>query len=137
MRRNVALGGAAARAHENRTQDTAGDRQQMRHEHQRDLAAERGGDFLFHLRDVPMIADLVCAEVFVDLGEKLLDDAARRAPVVPDFASMMIEDGSTKSRLMSGSSRARRRSESIRELRPAAPREAHGDGIRSVRKPPP
>src|SRR5260370_7819748 len=44
----------------------------MGYEQQRDIAAERGADFLFHLRDMAMIADLVGAEIFVDLGKQLL-----------------------------------------------------------------
>ena len=39
-----------------------------------------------------------------EINAKRSIDAARRAPVVPDFASMIIDDGSIRSRLMSGNS---------------------------------
>ena len=45
----------------------------MRHEHQRDFAPQGRRDLLLHLGRVPMVADLVGAEIVVDLGEQLLD----------------------------------------------------------------
>src|SRR5208337_2991080 len=86
---NVALGRAGARTHEDRAQKTARDRQQMRHEQQRDVAAERGGYFLFHLGDVAMVADLVGAEILVDFGEQLLD---RRRAARAGRARLRIDD---------------------------------------------
>jgi len=127
---NVALGSAAARAHEDRAEQSARNREQMRHEQQRDIAAERRADFLFHLRDVAMIPHLVRTEIFVDLGKQLLHRCGPRAPLVPDFASMMIDDGSISPAVSAVTARVTRRSESIRGSQPAVPREVPGDGIR-------
>src|SRR5260370_36926177 len=61
----------------------------MRYEQQGDIAAERGADFLFHLRDMAMIADLVGAEIFVDLGKQLLH---RGGPPRSAGARLRVDD---------------------------------------------
>ena len=71
--RTSCFGGARARPHEDRRQDAARYRQQMRYKQDGNFASERRADLLLHLRRMAMVADLVGAEVLVHFGEKLFD----------------------------------------------------------------
>ena len=106
-------------------QDSARDRQQMRHEHQRDFASERGADLLLDLGHVAMVADLVGAEVFVDLGEQLID---RRSAARAGGARFGVDDDRRRLDQIAPDERQQREQRAGREASgdwpPGAPREA-------------